>query len=626
MSESKTAFSLLVKPLRKLLVERGFDRPTLPQEKAIPHMLKGENTLLIAPAGTGKCVSGDTLIFTEEGLKKIEELYRRSVRVNSLNNGLKISPSLGAVIRKKRSKLYRLKTRTGRVVRATDDHKFLTINEDGPLWKELKNLKVGDYVAVARELELGENREPRLTLASFEKWIDQLTMRTDPSISELLEEIKREKGMGIKSIAKSIGCSKDTLVGGRKGSRICGATIEKLAGLAGIDRGMVNVLELGMPGGRSVRVPKVDERFAYFVGLLIGDGNINKSRTIRFSTKSRERLESFSAYARKLGLSVKRYDKERCDYCISSKPLVILLYAIGFPENNKSETVGTPNLFFRKRSLLSAVLKGIYDTDGSIHRNEVDLTTKSIRLAHGVLHGLLCFGIFSILKEKIVKGKRYHRVIIGDVTNRRMFYNHVGFSDRGKTKKLEESLRVEANPNLDLVPKVSGLLRRCKDDMKVKYSRAASHRQYEEYVSSGKNPSRTSLCKVLKYLRKNRRRGAIPREFRVLEKLASSDVFWDEVIEIENDGKDYVYDATVPAKGNFVGNGIILHNTEAAFLPVLHKILEGQMARRGGIKAVYITPLRALNRDMLDRLRWWCRSLDLKISATRRLGSGASRP
>jgi len=54
--------------------------------------------------------------------------------------------------------------------------------------------------------------------------------------------------------------------------------------------------------------------------------------------------------------------------------------------------------------------------------------------------------------------------------------------------------------------------------------------------------------------------------------------------------------------------------TESAFLPILHKIFEEQLARRGGIKAIYITPLRALNRDMLDRLRWWCRSLDLKIS------------
>jgi ATP-dependent Lhr-like helicase len=52
--------------------------------------------------------------------------------------------------------------------------------------------------------------------------------------------------------------------------------------------------------------------------------------------------------------------------------------------------------------------------------------------------------------------------------------------------------------------------------------------------------------------------------------------------------------------------------TEAAFLPILHQLLVSGR-REPGIKLVYITPLRALNRDMLERLEWWCRALDLRI-------------
>ena len=47
-------FSMLVKPLREALKERGFSTPTEPQKEAIPLILKGENVLLIAPTGTGK--------------------------------------------------------------------------------------------------------------------------------------------------------------------------------------------------------------------------------------------------------------------------------------------------------------------------------------------------------------------------------------------------------------------------------------------------------------------------------------------------------------------------------------------------------------------------------------------
>ncbi|MCX8188309.1 MAG: DEAD/DEAH box helicase [Nitrososphaeria archaeon] len=52
--------------------------------------------------------------------------------------------------------------------------------------------------------------------------------------------------------------------------------------------------------------------------------------------------------------------------------------------------------------------------------------------------------------------------------------------------------------------------------------------------------------------------------------------------------------------------------TEAAFFPILSKIISQE--RLPGIKLLYITPLRALNRDLLDRLEWWCKKFDLKLA------------
>jgi ATP-dependent Lhr-like helicase len=52
--------------------------------------------------------------------------------------------------------------------------------------------------------------------------------------------------------------------------------------------------------------------------------------------------------------------------------------------------------------------------------------------------------------------------------------------------------------------------------------------------------------------------------------------------------------------------------TEAAFLPILHHLVTGE--RGGGVKVLYITPLRALNRDLLERLQFWCMRLDLRLA------------
>ena len=51
--------------------------------------------------------------------------------------------------------------------------------------------------------------------------------------------------------------------------------------------------------------------------------------------------------------------------------------------------------------------------------------------------------------------------------------------------------------------------------------------------------------------------------------------------------------------------------TETAMLPVLDALVESD--DRFGIGALYITPLRALNRDMRERLDWWGETLDLDV-------------
>ncbi len=50
--------------------------------------------------------------------------------------------------------------------------------------------------------------------------------------------------------------------------------------------------------------------------------------------------------------------------------------------------------------------------------------------------------------------------------------------------------------------------------------------------------------------------------------------------------------------------------TECALIPIFNKLLKEKIS----IFSLYVTPLRALNRDLLSRIEWWANKLDLEVS------------
>ncbi len=98
---------------------------------------------------TNPCVTGDTLVSTDEGLIPIAELAKR-VHLPYATLDSRVSPHFasGAIVKvwkSGRKPVYRIVTRAGYEIRATADHKVLTANRG---WVQVKDLRPGDLLLI----------------------------------------------------------------------------------------------------------------------------------------------------------------------------------------------------------------------------------------------------------------------------------------------------------------------------------------------------------------------------------------------------------------------------------------------------------------------------------------------
>jgi replicative DNA helicase len=113
------------------------------------------------------CLAGDTLIRTSDGgMHRIDELVgQKGIKLPSLNDNYKIvTDSAVSVFSSGNKEVFRLKTASGNEVKATSNHKFLTVSG----WKPLSDLLPGDRIArprIVRCNNITTKRERALRIA-----------------------------------------------------------------------------------------------------------------------------------------------------------------------------------------------------------------------------------------------------------------------------------------------------------------------------------------------------------------------------------------------------------------------------------------------------------------------------
>ncbi|MCB5366925.1 Hint domain-containing protein [Collinsella aerofaciens] len=148
----------LLETLNQNIIPTGF--------KAIDNLnggglARGELGMIVAMSGSGKCVTGDTMIYTEKGIIEIQDVpkYFDVDSENRLNafvasytqNGEYVPRDTSHWYNLGKSKTLRVTTKSGYSVEGTPEHPLLVMNREGNLeYVELQDLKQGDYLALAK--------------------------------------------------------------------------------------------------------------------------------------------------------------------------------------------------------------------------------------------------------------------------------------------------------------------------------------------------------------------------------------------------------------------------------------------------------------------------------------------
>jgi replicative DNA helicase len=321
-----------------------------------------------------------------------------------------------------------------------------------------------------------------------------------------------------------------------------------------------------------------DEELA-LLGHLIGDGCTLPRHAIQYTSKDRELAELVAALATDIfGSGVRpRVKRERTWYQTYLPAARRLTHGVRNPVARWLDELGVfglrshekrvPDAVFRQPPEAIAVfLRHLWATDGCLradpkyHVGVIRFDSSSERLSRDVQSLLLRLGMNARLREVSMgaKGRPIFRVDVWSRPDAESFLSVVASVGLRKRRQRNGLLalfeRRTRHPSLDTIPKEAWRT------IVMPAVAEAGMTTRELHTAMG-TTSRGSTLYNTGLSRERAARVAIATESQELADLASSDVYWDEIVAIERDGEEEVYDLTVDGLHNFLAADIMVHNS-----------------------------------------------------------------
>ncbi|MGZ3583716.1 MAG: LAGLIDADG family homing endonuclease, partial [Ktedonobacterales bacterium] len=575
-------------------------------------------TAIVGPNGSGKCLEGSSRVTLADGREvAIRDLVSaaldasiapeqlddgmltrenpQNIHVWSLNPTimrLEQRPVIAFVKRKAPAHLLRIRTRSGREVTATPYHPLFTLENGALRALKAEELQHGVRIALPRQIPIEGHVVPLSLGQIVQRFVEDDAVYV-PSTPELRTWAgsERETFGTWERWLQSARVPRTQLDGMLAGQAVNAAVLTRMAALVDTLPPLGSTLKAH--GSISIQIPRTfSPELARFLGLLVAEGRNPTDGNIRFVNTDPAVNDEFVRLAKLLfGVEVFREA-----YKGNAEDLIIFSHALGklverlfeFPLNSKSSQKQIPpQLFEAEADAQWAFLSGLFEGDAHVHLREqregkrilayIEYATASRRLAQDVVAILLRRGVFASIKVKVkyasntVEKRRrtYYSVYI--YGSEQLHYVAQRLSFAGIKQHALDVLRVlplASNPNLDLVPGVTGIVKEAARLAKVSVKRhRAGRAKLAAYVEGRCEASRGGLIEVTKQIEELGLRSDLAyNQLKHLKMLATSDAYWDEIVAIEQvePTDPWVYDLCVAETHNFVAENIIVHNSNVA--------------------------------------------------------------
>lgn len=567
----------------KRLVMKGFK--SFPRETTI-HFDR-HVVCCVGPNGSGKCLTGKSLVQLANGSsERIENLVNSKLdKAVKTEDGYLIAgdgtevmcldmdsykiikkPIKAFVKRNSPKKLLKIKTRSGREVTTTKYHPLFILKDNDVISAKADELKKGVRIAVPRKINFEPEHKYFTELLDLINQDEKIYVPYREEYKLILNAIKGD--LTWKQLSEKIGFSFYVVKGLLDKQSINLAHLIKIFRFAKLSdlESLTLISELISSGKRTKFLFKNSEEFSRFFGYLLAEGRLTESNQIWFTNGNKEIVEDYISLVKTLFNKeplVREYKPNCWDVIIYSEPLKKILRKLGMSSRTGNKEISNIILKHSSNKEISNLLNGLYCGDGYISDNSVEITTKSNKLADGIVTCLLRLGIISN-KKNVRKGIResgfigeYKNVIIYGVDNFKLFNENIDLVHQEKRNRILRTLYKKSNPNLDLT-EVNNLIKKVAREQQINIKKSKKiFPRIDAYAYNQCLPSRQGIQLLRQKLLIKDSESTV-----ILDKLINSNIYWDEIVEIEEiNGIDWVYDLCVEKDHNFIANNIFVHNS-----------------------------------------------------------------